>query len=153
MQRLKEAEVEEDAKYEIDHYVVIDFEATCEKDSPPGFIHEIIEFPAVLINVKRREIVSMMLHYYCQIFIQDKLLSCKIHTFFYKNTLIFAEPQYSKDIFKSEPYFILKLFKTYRHCHTTLSGHILFRIFFWHEINSSLGTILNFQQIGASVFL
>lgn len=32
-----------------DFLVVIDFEATCEERNPPGYPHEIIEFPAVLI--------------------------------------------------------------------------------------------------------
>lgn len=42
----------------IDYLVVIDFEATCEKESPEGFQQEIIEFPAVLVNVEKREMVS-----------------------------------------------------------------------------------------------
>ena len=41
----------------IDFIIVIDFEATCEKDNPPNFIQEIIEFPAVLVNVHARQIV------------------------------------------------------------------------------------------------
>ena len=55
--RLKEANVDF-KKAKIDYIVVIDFEATCEKDNPSGFRHEIIEFPAVLVNVKTKEIVS-----------------------------------------------------------------------------------------------
>lgn len=41
-----------------DNIVVIDYEATCEEDRPPKFKHEIIEFPAVLINTQSRKIVS-----------------------------------------------------------------------------------------------
>lgn len=41
-----------------DYIVVIDYEATCEEDRPPNFKHEIIEFPAVLINTQTRKIVS-----------------------------------------------------------------------------------------------
>ena len=37
-----------------DFLVVIDFEATCEKDAH-HFHHEIIEFPAVLINVREKK--------------------------------------------------------------------------------------------------
>ena len=44
------------------------------------------------------------------------MMKSKLHTFFYKNTLIFAEPQYCEDIFKSEPYFILKLAERARLC-------------------------------------
>ena len=46
----------------IDYLVVIDFEATCEKGSPEGFQQEIIEFPAVLINVEKREMVCSPFH-------------------------------------------------------------------------------------------
>ena len=55
--RLKEANVEVMAP-SMDYIVAIDFEATCEEENPPGFPHEIIEFPAVLISVKEMEIVS-----------------------------------------------------------------------------------------------
>ena len=41
-----------------DFYIVIDFEATCEEPNPPGYFHEIIEFPAVLVNAQTLEIVS-----------------------------------------------------------------------------------------------
>jgi len=41
-----------------DNIVVIDYEATCEEAKPPGFKHEIIEFPAVLINTQSRKIIS-----------------------------------------------------------------------------------------------
>lgn len=41
-----------------DYICVVDFEATCEEDNPPDFLHEIIEFPMVLINTHTLEIVS-----------------------------------------------------------------------------------------------
>jgi inhibitor of KinA sporulation pathway (predicted exonuclease) len=45
----------------VDYYLVIDFEATCEKDSRGGgfikeFPNEIIEFPVVVLNAKTLEI-------------------------------------------------------------------------------------------------
>ena len=40
------------------YLVVVDFEATCEEVNPPDYIHEIIEFPALLFNVKTLEVVS-----------------------------------------------------------------------------------------------
>ena len=41
------------------HYLlIIDFEATCEAVNPPDYIHEIIEFPVLLFNMKTKEIVS-----------------------------------------------------------------------------------------------
>lgn len=43
-----------------DYYIVIDFEATCEEPNPPGFFHEIIEFPAVLVDAETLEIVRMI---------------------------------------------------------------------------------------------
>ncbi|KAG8229580.1 hypothetical protein J437_LFUL010172 [Ladona fulva] len=39
-------------------YVIVDFEATCEEVNTPNYPHEIIEFPAVLVNVEKNEIVS-----------------------------------------------------------------------------------------------
>lgn len=41
-----------------DYICVVDFEATCEEGNPPEFIHEIIEFPIVLVNTHTLEIVS-----------------------------------------------------------------------------------------------
>lgn len=39
-----------------DYICVIDFEATCEEDNSPDFLHEIIEFPIVLINTRTLEV-------------------------------------------------------------------------------------------------
>lgn len=41
---------------------VIDFECTCEADLY-DYNHEIIEFPAILIDVRKKEIVSKMDYY------------------------------------------------------------------------------------------
>lgn len=41
------------------HFIVIDFEATCEKYNAPSYIHEIIEFPAILIDAESGVIVSI----------------------------------------------------------------------------------------------
>jgi hypothetical protein len=38
---------------EFDYLIVVDFEATCEKNKYTNYPHEIIEFPAVLIHVHR----------------------------------------------------------------------------------------------------
>ncbi|XP_054272880.1 3'-5' exoribonuclease 1-like isoform X2 [Macrosteles quadrilineatus] len=40
------------------YYVVLDFEATCNEVNPPDFEHEIIEFPAVLVNTEKLAIVD-----------------------------------------------------------------------------------------------
>lgn len=42
-----------------DFYIVIDFEATCEEPNPPDYLHEIIEFPAVLVDAKTNNIVRI----------------------------------------------------------------------------------------------
>lgn len=43
-----------------DYLVIIDFEATCVENSDPDtFVHEIIEFPGVLVDVKQKTIVGM----------------------------------------------------------------------------------------------
>lgn len=46
-----------------DYICIIDFEATCEEGNPPEFIHEIIEFPVVLLNTHTLEIVSEFLYF------------------------------------------------------------------------------------------
>ncbi|KAM4614624.1 3'-5' exoribonuclease 1 isoform 1-T1 [Polymixia lowei] len=46
-----------------DYICVVDFEATCEEDNPPDFLHEIIEFPMVLINTHTLEIVDTFREY------------------------------------------------------------------------------------------
>lgn len=40
-----------------DYIIVIDFEATCEQNND-NYKHEIIEFPAILVDVHRMEVVS-----------------------------------------------------------------------------------------------
>lgn len=41
-----------------DYIVFIDFECTCIDENPKDFPHEIIEFPAILLNLETLEIVS-----------------------------------------------------------------------------------------------
>lgn len=42
-----------------DYLCVIDFEATCEQPNPADYLHEIIEFPIVLVNTKDRHVVRI----------------------------------------------------------------------------------------------
>lgn len=42
-----------------DYFVVIDFEGTCEEKNEFGYVHEIIEFPAVLLNARTLELVCI----------------------------------------------------------------------------------------------
>ena len=37
--------------------VVVDFEATCEEENPEDYIHEIIEFPAILVDTSTFSVV------------------------------------------------------------------------------------------------
>jgi 3'-5' exoribonuclease 1 len=46
-------------KASYDFYIVIDFEATCEQTTFK-YLHEIIEFPAVLVNASDGTVVSSM---------------------------------------------------------------------------------------------
>jgi len=48
----------EQNKNELDFLVVIDFEATCEEKNYPDYPHEIIEFPAVIIDTNTMQIVD-----------------------------------------------------------------------------------------------
>ena len=55
--KLAKARIKPNAKTPYDYLAVIDFEATCEENNP-SFRHEIIEFPIVLVDVEKMEIVS-----------------------------------------------------------------------------------------------
>ncbi|KAK2859146.1 hypothetical protein Q5P01_003766 [Channa striata] len=46
-----------------DYICVVDFEATCEEDNPSDYLHEIIEFPMVLIRTHTLEIVDTFQEY------------------------------------------------------------------------------------------
>ena len=46
---------------EVHFYCVIDFEGTCEEENPKDYIHEIIEFPAVLVDANTLEVVSIVM--------------------------------------------------------------------------------------------
>ncbi|XP_051960411.1 3'-5' exoribonuclease 1-like [Xyrauchen texanus] len=46
-----------------DYICVVDFEATCEENNPPDYLHEIIEFPMVLIDTHTLEIVDSFQEY------------------------------------------------------------------------------------------
>ncbi|MEE6460025.1 hypothetical protein FKM82_000833 [Ascaphus truei] len=50
-----------DCYYE--YICVIDFEATCEEGNPPDYVHEIIEFPIVLLNTQTLEIEDTFQRY------------------------------------------------------------------------------------------
>lgn len=62
-QKLKQsATAGSDGSY-YDYICVVDFEATCEENNPRNFIHEIIEFPIVLIDTHTLEIVDSFQEY------------------------------------------------------------------------------------------
>ena len=64
--RQKNAKVKKKAECDIsqerDYFVIIDFEGTCEKENAIGYVHEIIEFPAVLVNARTLELVGCVAH-------------------------------------------------------------------------------------------
>ena len=43
----------------LDYLIIIDFEATCREDCPDDWLYEIIEFPAILLNVHTLKVVSL----------------------------------------------------------------------------------------------
>ena len=53
--------LQEEKQNKVHYYCVLDFEGTCEEDNPKNYKHEIIEFPAVLVNVSTLEVVSAVL--------------------------------------------------------------------------------------------
>ena len=61
-EKLVQAKLAEEKRMnEVHFYCVIDFQATCEEDNPKDYIHEIIEFPAVLVDATTLEVVSELL--------------------------------------------------------------------------------------------
>ena len=42
-----------------EYLVIVDFEATCESHNPPDYVHEIIEFPALLFNIRELNVVRL----------------------------------------------------------------------------------------------
>ncbi|XP_032043178.1 3'-5' exoribonuclease 1 [Aythya fuligula] len=61
-QKLMQKEVLNSDGY-YDYICVVDFEATCEEGNPPEFVHEIIEFPIVLLNTHTLEIEDTFQQY------------------------------------------------------------------------------------------
>ncbi|KAF6171870.1 hypothetical protein GIB67_011767 [Kingdonia uniflora] len=61
---------------EFNYFVVIDFEATCDKDKSPN-LQEIIEFPSVLVNSMNNQIESSFQTYVRPIFHQHLTNFCK----------------------------------------------------------------------------
>ena len=58
-EKLVQAKLEQEKRMnEVHFYCVIDFEGTCEEENPKDYIHEIIEFPAVLVDATTLEVVS-----------------------------------------------------------------------------------------------
>ena len=45
--------------YHYDMICIVDFEATCDSATNPQPIQEIIEFPAIMVDVKRKQIVFL----------------------------------------------------------------------------------------------
>ncbi|XP_049617174.1 3'-5' exoribonuclease 1 [Syngnathus scovelli] len=65
-QKLTQSAADSDSEpggFPYDYICVVDFEATCEEDNPPDFLHEIIEFPMVLISTHTLEIVGTFQEY------------------------------------------------------------------------------------------
>lgn len=60
---MRKAKIKLHGKTAYDYLAVIDFEATCDENNP-SYRHEIIEFPIVLIDVDRMEIVNMFSYKY-----------------------------------------------------------------------------------------
>ncbi|KAM8808282.1 3'-5' exoribonuclease 1 [Eudromia elegans] len=61
-QKLMQKEPTDGGSY-YDYICIVDFEATCEEGNPPEFVHEIIEFPVVLLNTRTLEIEDAFQQY------------------------------------------------------------------------------------------
>lgn len=71
---------------------ILDFEATCEEVNPPDYIHEIIEFPVVLLNLTTLKIEAEF-HSYCRPLLHPRLSEfCKRLTGITQNQVDTAAP-------------------------------------------------------------
>ncbi len=43
-----------------EYLIIVDFEATCEQHNPRDYIHEVIEFPALLFDMKELKVVRRL---------------------------------------------------------------------------------------------
>ncbi|XP_060575306.1 3'-5' exoribonuclease 1-like [Ruditapes philippinarum] len=68
---LRKSKMKTSGKTLYDYLAVIDFEATCDENNP-SYRHEIIEFPIVLVDVDKMEIVSKF-HEYVKPIVNPKL--------------------------------------------------------------------------------
>ena len=59
MKFLSEAQISKEA-LKVDFLMVIDFEATCQQKNGRDYLHEIIEFPIVLIDVAQKKMVRSL---------------------------------------------------------------------------------------------
>nr|CAB3243447.1 3'-5' exoribonuclease 1-like [Phallusia mammillata] len=73
-QKLRMKPLHEDGSQYYPYLVVIDFEATCEEHNPTNYLHEIIEFPAILVDTEKAKIVDKF-HTYCQPVVNPTLSS------------------------------------------------------------------------------
>ncbi|XP_068738816.1 3'-5' exoribonuclease 1-like [Montipora capricornis] len=65
-EKLALAKLEQEKRIKQVHfYCVIDFQGTCEEENPKDYIHEIIEFPVVLVDANTLEVVSEF-HEFCK---------------------------------------------------------------------------------------
>ncbi|CAG5098445.1 Oidioi.mRNA.OKI2018_I69.XSR.g15673.t1.cds [Oikopleura dioica] len=91
--KVKEVHVE--CKY----FVCIDFEATCERINFVNHPHEIIEFPAILVDIEKEEIISEF-HSYVRPFLNEELSDFCIELTGIKQNQVNAAP-YFPIVFKS----------------------------------------------------
>lgn len=75
----------ENEKTKYDYLVVIDFEATCNENNEE-FVHEIIEFPAVLVDTQSQTVVgisSESLYIILSLYITDEVIRFYVLFIFY----------------------------------------------------------------------
>lgn len=75
-----------------DYLIIVDFEATCEEKTEPNFNHEIIEFPAVLVDCRSGEIVKKWREYVKPVLNPTLSEFCKNLTGISQETVDSAEP-------------------------------------------------------------
>ena len=71
-----------------EYLIIVDFEATCEQHNPPDYIHEVIEFPALLFNIKELKVVRLII---IVIAIHVYIL-CNLLCWFDHNALVYIRP-------------------------------------------------------------
>ncbi|XP_046368295.2 3'-5' exoribonuclease 1-like isoform X1 [Haliotis rufescens] len=111
-QKLMKARIKTPGSTKYDYLVVIDFEATCEREVD-DYQHEIIEFPAILVDVAEMTIADEF-HSYCRPVLNPRLTDFCVQLTGITQTKVAAAPEFPQ---------VLTSFSEWMQAHHLGDGH------------------------------